>query len=74
MPSLYMPWWQGLWAPIGVVAKLDRALVEALTDPVIVRRFKELGLLLSTREQQTPKVLEVTTEQRSKGGGLSSKQ
>ena len=67
-----------MWAPIGtpkeIVAKLDRALVEVLTDPVIVRRFKELGLLLSTREQQTPKVLEVTTEQRSKGGGLSSKQ
>jgi tripartite-type tricarboxylate transporter receptor subunit TctC len=63
VPSLNMPWWQGLWAPNGtpkeIVAKLDRALVEALIDPVIVRRFKELGLELPTGEQQTPEGLRV---------------
>src|SRR5215472_2898604 len=55
---LKMPWWQGLWAPKGtpkeIVAKLDDAVVAALTDPVVVQRFKELGLKLPPREQQTP--------------------
>ena len=58
VPSLYMPWWQGLWAPKGtpreIIAKLNDAAVEALIDPMVVRRFKELGLELPDREQQTP--------------------
>jgi tripartite-type tricarboxylate transporter receptor subunit TctC len=58
VPSLYIPWWQGLWAPKAtpkeIVAKLNDAAVEALIDPVVVQRFKELGLELPDHEQQTP--------------------
>ena len=61
VPSLYMPWWQGLWAPKGtprdVVARLNDAIVGALIDPVVVQRFKELGLELPPREQQSPEGL-----------------
>jgi len=61
VPSLYMPWWQGLWAPKGtprdIVARLDDAIVGALIDPVVVQRFKELGLELPPRAQQTPEGL-----------------
>ncbi|QJR16811.1 Bug family tripartite tricarboxylate transporter substrate binding protein [Usitatibacter palustris] len=58
VPGLYLPGWFGLFAPKGtpkdVVAKLNAAMVQVLADPVVQARFKELGLDVASREQQTP--------------------
>jgi tripartite-type tricarboxylate transporter receptor subunit TctC len=59
--GLYMSGWFGLFAPKGtpkdVVAKLNGAMVEALTDPAVRARLAQLGLDVASREQQTPEGL-----------------
>ena len=61
VPGLYMAGWFGFWAPKGtpkgVIATLNAATVEALADPAVVSRFKELGLDVAPRAQQTPEGL-----------------
>jgi tripartite-type tricarboxylate transporter receptor subunit TctC len=61
VPGLYMSGWFGFWAPKGtpkdIIAKLNAATVEALADPVLQKRFTELGLDVAPREQQTPEGL-----------------
>ena len=61
VPGLYMSGWFGFFAPKGtpkeVIARLNAATVEALADPVIQKRFTELGLDVAPREQQTPEGL-----------------
>jgi tripartite-type tricarboxylate transporter receptor subunit TctC len=56
--GLYMSGWFGFWAPKGtpkdVIAKLNAATAEALADPVLQKRFSDLGLDVAPREQQTP--------------------
>src|SRR5437879_5653849 len=56
--GLYMSGWFGFYAPKGlpkdVLAKLNGAVVEALADPALQKRFQELGLDVAPREQQTP--------------------
>lgn len=58
LPGFYVSVWTGLWAPKGtpkdVIAKLDDAVVRALSDPKIRRRFEELGLEIPPRALQTP--------------------
>jgi tripartite-type tricarboxylate transporter receptor subunit TctC len=58
VPGLYIPWWQGLWAPKGtgsdVIAKLNGAVVKALIDPTVSRLFSDLGLEIPSDEQRTP--------------------
>jgi tripartite-type tricarboxylate transporter receptor subunit TctC len=58
VPGLYMSGWFGLFAPKGtpraVIARLNDAMVEALTDPNVRTRFAELGLDIAPRDQQTP--------------------
>jgi tripartite-type tricarboxylate transporter receptor subunit TctC len=58
VPGLYMSGWFGLFAPKGtpkaVIARLNDALVEALSDPKVRARFAELGLDIAPRAQQTP--------------------
>ena len=58
VPGLYIPWWQGLWAPKGtrndVIAKLNGAVVKALIDPTVSRLFSDLGLETPSEEQRTP--------------------
>jgi tripartite-type tricarboxylate transporter receptor subunit TctC len=53
-----MSGWFGLFAPKGtpraVIARLNDAMVEALTDPNVRTRFAELGLDIAPRDQQTP--------------------
>jgi len=60
-PGLYIPWWQGLWAPKGtpqdIVAKLNAAIVETLADPTVRARLTELGHEVAPRNQQTPAAL-----------------
>jgi tripartite-type tricarboxylate transporter receptor subunit TctC len=61
VPGLYMSGWFGFWAPKGtpkdIIAKLNAATVEALSDPAIQKRFTELGLDVAPRAQQTPEGL-----------------
>jgi tripartite-type tricarboxylate transporter receptor subunit TctC len=59
--GLYMSGWFGFFGPRGlpkdVLARLNGAMVEALADPVIRKRFVGLGIDVPTREQQTPEGL-----------------
>jgi tripartite-type tricarboxylate transporter receptor subunit TctC len=58
VPGLELSLWHGMWAPKGtpkdVVAKLNAAVVAALADPTVQKRFTEQGQELPPREQQTP--------------------
>jgi len=57
-PGLYIPWWQGLWAPRGtpgdVIAKLNDAVGKALVDPAVTRVFSDLGLDIPSDHQRRP--------------------
>src|SRR5664279_1428926 len=61
VPGLLMSGWFGFFAPKGtpkdVIAKLNSAMVAALADPALRKRFTELGLDVASREQQTPEGL-----------------
>ncbi len=61
LPGVQFPFWHGLWAPKDtpkdVVAKLTAAVVGALADPAVKKRFNELGHDVAAREQQTPAAL-----------------
>jgi tripartite-type tricarboxylate transporter receptor subunit TctC len=61
VPSLYVSYWHGLWAPKGtpsdIIAKLNGAVVGALADPSVRQRFAEIGQEVWPREQQTPAAL-----------------
>jgi tripartite-type tricarboxylate transporter receptor subunit TctC len=61
LPALDISVWYGLWAPKGtpkdIVAKLNGAAVQALSDPAVRQRFGELGLNIPPREGQTPDAL-----------------
>jgi tripartite-type tricarboxylate transporter receptor subunit TctC len=61
VPGVHFPFWHGLWAPKGtppdVIAKLNAAVVETLADPVVRKRFTDLGHEVAAREQQTPAAL-----------------
>jgi len=67
LPGFYMSTWYGLYGPKAmpndVVAKLNAAAVHALADPVVGRRFADLGLDILPRERQTAEAL--ATLQRS---------
>ncbi len=60
-PGLYASFWHGLWAPKGtpkeVTAKLNAAVIEALSDPVTVRRLADVGQEPWPRDKQTPTAL-----------------
>ena len=61
VPGLYASGWFGFFAPKGtpkdVIARLNGAMVEALADPAVRKRFADLGLDVASREQQTPEGL-----------------
>ena len=61
VPGLYMSGWFGFFAPKGtpkdIIAKLNGAMVEALADPAVAKRYADLGLDVASREQQTPEGL-----------------
>jgi tripartite-type tricarboxylate transporter receptor subunit TctC len=58
VPGLYMSGWFGFFAPKGTpkeaIAKINAAMVEALADPAVRKRYADLGLDVASREQQTP--------------------
>jgi tripartite-type tricarboxylate transporter receptor subunit TctC len=59
--GLYISFWHGLWAPKGtpqdVLTRLNASVVETLADPGVHKRLTELGLVIATREEQTPQAL-----------------
>jgi tripartite-type tricarboxylate transporter receptor subunit TctC len=61
VPSLYVSYWHGLWAPKGtpkdIIAKLNAAVIGALADPTVLQRLAEIGQEVWPREQQTPEAL-----------------
>ena len=61
VPGLYISGWFGLFAPRAtpsdIIIKLNGAMVQALTEPTVQKRFTELGLDILSREQQTPDAL-----------------
>ena len=60
-PGLHFPFWHALWAPKGtlkpVTDKLNAAIVEALANATVQKRFTDLGMEIPPREQQTPEGL-----------------
>lgn len=61
LPGFHISLWTALWAPKGtpkeVIAKLNAAVVDALTDPTVRQRFADAGLEIPPRQQQTPEAL-----------------
>jgi tripartite-type tricarboxylate transporter receptor subunit TctC len=61
VPGFYSSFWHGLWVPKGtpkdVIARLHGAVVEALADPALGKRFGDIGQEIWPREQQTPEAL-----------------
>jgi tripartite-type tricarboxylate transporter receptor subunit TctC len=61
LPGFYFSNWFGFWAPArttkDIIARLNAASVDALSDPAVRRRLSELGLDIFPRDQQTPAAL-----------------
>ena len=61
LPGLYLPVWNGMWAPRGtpkpIIDKLNSAVVESLADPTVCKRLADLGQEIYPRDQQTPEAL-----------------
>jgi tripartite-type tricarboxylate transporter receptor subunit TctC len=60
-PGVHMEPWQAMFAPKGtpkdVIAKLNGAVVSALSDEAIRKKFAQQSYILSSREQLTPEYL-----------------
>jgi tripartite-type tricarboxylate transporter receptor subunit TctC len=61
LPGFYFSFWHALWAPKGtpkeVVAKLNEAVVNALSDPAVRKRLTDIAQDIFPREQLTPEAL-----------------
>jgi tripartite-type tricarboxylate transporter receptor subunit TctC len=61
LPGFYLSVWHGLWAPKGtppaVIAKLNTAVQQALSDPAVRKRYADLALELPPDELRTPEAL-----------------
>ena len=61
VPSLYVSYWHGLWAPKGTpkeaTGKLNAVVVDALADPAVRQRLADIGQEVWPRAQQTPEAL-----------------
>jgi len=59
--GVYTEPWQGIWAPAGtpkdVLAKLNTAVVSALTDPAIQKKFADQSYELTPKQNLTPEFL-----------------
>jgi tripartite-type tricarboxylate transporter receptor subunit TctC len=61
VPSLYVSYWHGLWAPKGtpkdIVGTLNGAVFKALADPTVRQRFSDIGQEVWPPDRQTPEAL-----------------
>jgi tripartite-type tricarboxylate transporter receptor subunit TctC len=61
LSGFHMTLWSGLWVPKStpkdVVAKLNSAVVEAMNDPAVRKKFEDLGLQMPARDQISPEAL-----------------
>jgi tripartite-type tricarboxylate transporter receptor subunit TctC len=61
VPGMHISFWHGLWAPKStskkIIAKLNAAIAGSLADPTVIKQLTKMGLVLATREQQTPAAL-----------------
>jgi tripartite-type tricarboxylate transporter receptor subunit TctC len=61
LPGFHIWLWSGMWVPRGtpkdVVATLNAAMRKALTDPMVLKRFDDLGLEAAASSEQTPEGL-----------------
>jgi tripartite-type tricarboxylate transporter receptor subunit TctC len=61
LPGFHMTLWSGLWVPKGtpkaIIAKLNAAAVDALSDPTARKQLENLGLDMPAKDQLTPEAL-----------------
>jgi tripartite-type tricarboxylate transporter receptor subunit TctC len=61
LPGFYLSSWNAIWAPKGtpraIIGRLNAAVVEALKDATIRKRFIDLGQVVPPPEQLTPEAL-----------------
>jgi tripartite-type tricarboxylate transporter receptor subunit TctC len=61
LPGIHMSLWSGLWVPKGtpkaIIAKLNAAAVDAMSDPEVQKKFENLGLEMPPKDQLTPEAL-----------------
>jgi tripartite-type tricarboxylate transporter receptor subunit TctC len=61
LPGFFASLWYGLWVPKDtpkdIIVKLNATMVQVLADPVVQKRFEELGIEITPSAQQTPVAL-----------------
>jgi tripartite-type tricarboxylate transporter receptor subunit TctC len=61
LPGFYASVWYSLWAPkhtpMGIIGRLNGALMDALADPSVRARLADIGQEIFPQEQQTPQAL-----------------
>jgi tripartite-type tricarboxylate transporter receptor subunit TctC len=61
LSGFHMTLWSGLWVPKGtprdVVAKLNDAVVDAMNDPAVRKKFEEMGLQMPPENKLSPEAL-----------------
>jgi len=61
LPGFFASLWYGLWVPKDtpkdIIAKLNATMLQVLADPSVQKRFEQLGIQISPRDQQSPEAL-----------------
>jgi tripartite-type tricarboxylate transporter receptor subunit TctC len=61
LSGFYISNWTGIWAPPGtpkpIIDKINTAIMAAIADPNVRKRYAELGQDVPPREQQSPEAL-----------------
>src|SRR2546423_11492987 len=61
LPGFHMTLWSGMWVPRGtpkdIIAKLNKAAVEAMNDPAVRKQLENIGLQMPPKDKLTPAAL-----------------